>query len=110
MDHHIDPAQGQGQPLTVADITEEEAQLAHLLVAHLIAKIRLHLILLELITREDDHLARIVAVQDRLNEPASEGAGPARDQYDLAIQCAGRWRKGTMSRDIHIGQGAYAPL
>jgi hypothetical protein len=79
VDHDVGAAQGQGQPLAVAHVAEEEAHLAVDLGVEALAQLDLHLVLLQLVTGVDDDFARVGARQHRLDEAAAERAGAAGD-------------------------------
>jgi hypothetical protein len=62
-----------------------------------------HLVLLELVAREDDQLARLELGADHLDEGAAERAGAAGDQHHLAVQVGPRLAE--VARDGERRQG-----
>ena len=86
MDHDVDAPKGQGQPLAVADVAEEEAHGRHGLGPEPLGQVDLHLMLLELVAAVDDQLARLGAGEHGFDEAAAEGAGAAGDKDDLAVE------------------------
>src|SRR6185503_9941076 len=53
----------------------------------------LHLVLLQLIAAEDDEAARLVMLDNRLDEVLAEGARAAGDEHALVVQIQPRLRK-----------------
>ena len=86
--HHVHPAEGQGQPLAVADVTQEEPHAAHLLGGEPLGHVDLHFVLLQLVPGKDDQLARLGPAEHGIDEAAAEGSGPAGHEDGLALQFA----------------------
>ena len=82
------------QALLVADVADEPAQ------ARVVAEELAHLVLLELVAREDDQPARVEVVEGVADERLAEGAGATRDEDVGAVEyghagvlpCLGRGR------------------
>ena len=82
VDDILDSCHGHFQSSLVSNVTNKIAQTGMLLIAELLV----HLVLFQLIAREDDKTSRFVTLQNRTYKSLAEGACPAGDEYRLTIQ------------------------
>src|SRR5699024_11266033 len=69
-----------GQPALVADVAEEPAQ------PRIVPEEVAHLVLLQLVPREDDDAPRVVVVEHLPEEGLAEGSGPAGHEDGCTVQ------------------------
>jgi hypothetical protein len=82
MHHDINIIECAVQAVPIAHISDEVAHAG--MCCHW--KSVAHLVLLELVTAENDQPLRVETVEDGLNEFLAKRSCPTRDKYDLAVQ------------------------
>jgi len=104
VDHVIHVAHGHLQPCGVAHVADEEAQVGPALHRELLR----HLVLLQLVSGEDDQLLGRIAPGHFFDEGLAERARAAGDQHRLAVQVRARLEEVAGDEGLRIGRGGEA--